>query len=86
MPRRPTVSRSVRVIDIDYKYYDNLDKSIASDRIRFGDYRMSERTIMGKIEKQYPKRRVISIDKITPVKVRYSMDLKDFIANSKENN
>lgn len=79
MPRVPVVSRTQRVIDVKYKFYDKRDMSVRHDVQRFGDYRMTEKTIMNKIEQLHTDRKVLEVEKISTNKVTYKMPLDEFI-------
>lgn len=79
MPRRPVVTRTMSVIDVSYKYYDKVKMTLLNDVQRFDDYRMAEQTIINAIEKIYPDRKVLTIDNVATSKVKFSLDLKDFM-------
>lgn len=83
MPRRPTVSRTMNALDVEYKYYDRTEKTIAQDVYRAKDTRMSEARLKAVIENQFPDRRVVEIVKMHTIKVTYVMEMADFMKNAK---
>ena len=83
MPRRPTVSRTINAIDVEYKYYDKLDMAVKTDTQRLYDYRMSENMIIKNIETLYDSRKVLEVVKITTKHVTYCMDMNEFLTKAK---
>lgn len=82
MPRRPTVSRTINAIDVEYKYYDKLDMAVKTDTQRLFDYRMSEKMIIKNIETLYDNRKVLEVVKITTKHVTYRMDMNEFLTKA----
>lgn len=82
MPRRPTVSRTINAIDVEYKYYDKLDMAVKTDTQRLYDYRMSEKMIIKNIETLYGSRKVLEVVKITTKHVTYRMDMNEFLTKA----
>lgn len=82
MPRRPTVSRTINAIDVEYKYYDKLDMAVKTDTQRLFDYRMSEKMIIKNIEALYDTRKVLEVVKITTKHVTYRMDMNEFLTKA----
>lgn len=82
MPRRPTVSRTINAIDVEYKYYDKLDMAVKTDTQRLFDYRMSEKMIIKNIETLYDTRKVLEVVKITTKHVTYRMDMNEFLTKA----
>ncbi len=82
MPRRPTVSRTINAIDVEYKYYDKLDMAVKTDTQRLFDYRMSEKMIIKNIETLYDSRKVLEVVKITTKHVTYRMDMNEFLTKA----
>lgn len=82
MPRRPTVSRTINAIDVEYKYYDKLDMAVKTDTQRLYDYRMSEKMIIKNIETLYDSRKVLEVVKITTKHVTYRMDMNEFLTKA----